>query len=126
MLTASNKPGVLYLPSKRGIPAIIKRYNICFFLWFTTILIDFLLFLDDYDINFSNTTADNFIDLGPIDINLKELTFSAWVNFKPVPVYKKYPLLSYVSDNSTNLFVLAFGGVPLSKFQVKLLGQSAT
>lgn len=82
--------------------------------------------LDDYDINFSDTTTDNSIDLGPIGINLNELTFNAWINFNPVPAYKKYPLVSYISENSTNLLMLAFAGDTCSKFQTDLLGQRLT
>ena len=63
--------------------------------------------LDDYDIKFLQTsTTNNFIELGIIDKDFKEFTFSAWIKFKPG--YIKYPLISYNTENTTDMVALGF------------------
>ncbi|CAB3989221.1 Sushi, von Willebrand factor type A, EGF and pentraxin domain-containing 1 [Paramuricea clavata] len=80
----------------------------------------------DYDINFPNTTANNFIDLGTIEMDFKEFTFTAWIKFNPG--FTKYPLVSYIAKNTTEMFALAFrsddtSGTTIGAFSGNLLGQ---
>ena len=62
--------------------------------------------LDDYRIKFPNGTVNNFIDLGTINKSFNELTFSAWIKFNPG--FRHYPLVSYITQSSTEIFQLAF------------------
>jgi hypothetical protein len=83
--------------------------------------------LDDYDINFPNTTANNFIDLGTIEIDFNEFTFTAWIKFNPG--FIKYPLVSYITESSTEMFALAFRSDDTSRttiavFSGNLFGQN--
>ncbi|CAB4005769.1 Hypothetical predicted protein, partial [Paramuricea clavata] len=83
----------------------------------------------DYDINFPNTTANNFIELGKIDMDFNEFTFTAWIKFNPG--FLKYPLVSYIAKNSTEMFALAFrsddtswntSGTTIASFSGNLFG----
>lgn len=44
--------------------------------------------------------------MGPVETNLKELTLSVWVRLNLG--YSKYPLISYVTENSTGMLAIGF------------------
>jgi hypothetical protein len=63
-------------------------------------------------------------------MDFNEFTFTAWIKFNPG--FIKYPLVSYITENSTEMFALAFrsddtswntSGTTITAFSGNLFGQ---